>query len=441
MATTTSQPSAAPIAQIEARNLIEADYLEYGAYVNTTRSVPGYDGLKSGQRRVLFALRDVDDGSDEIPSLEVVTQTLKKYHPHGDASIYDTMCRHIHKGFIEGRSNFGTNHLMEEIGAAAYRYTYVKPHKQFTDGAFRFIDQVPTVENEYGLNEPTYLPVPIPLGLTTGAKGIGIGLLCNIPAFSPKSLFDALMADDPSRLKAPAGTFIVSGDMDKLWKTGEGWIQYGLKCYQTWHDLDGKTVSVIEGSGRIFKPRIWDTFSTLIEDESVYTRDESGEKIKMIITRVKGLKRITDEQVHQMAQQAAVEKMFFRIYVTENKVVYRKSMKDWMQELWARYEKVVDTYKTTQVNDLNHRIRILNLIPVAAPGILQDLPISEIAKTTGASEADLREVEGKSIKMLRKSDFGAQITDLNKKITNVQKISAKALAVDFVDMLEKAQAI
>lgn len=422
----------------DAKDLVERDYREYGRYVNSTRANCRIDGLKDVQRRVLLAIRDLERPGEDISAADVVSRTMSVYHPHGDTSVYDTLCRLVRKGFVEGLSNFGLQ-LYEDIPAAHYRYTSLKAHKEFSQGAFRFLDYVPVVENEYHLKEAAFLPVPIPLAFTTGSKGIGVGAASSIPAFSASSLFEALMSDDPSKLKAPPGMFIVSGSVEDIWTKGQGWLQYGLKCYTEWRDLDKKNVSVIEGSGKFFKPDLG-IFEKHFSDETVYYRDESKSHLKLVISRVKSLKRISDEEVHQMAQQAAVSNMFFRLYVSgEDNVVRRISMRDWMHEMWGRYNAIVDEYKINRVRDLNHKIHILELLPKVAPHILDNKSTEEISTMLNVDIADVKEVESRPIKVLRKSDFGSQIETLKSQVDETKKISSTTLAKQFIDTLDKAQ--
>lgn len=425
---------------VDAKSLIEFNYREHGAYVNSTRANVGLDGLKSVQRRVLLALRDVDKASlKKIGSTEVISRCLNNYHPHGDSSIYDTLVRLVQKGFVIGKSNFGSVDVFEDVVPAAYRYTYVKSHKEFSEGSFRFIDLVPTYENEYGKTEPKFLPIPIPLALTTGSKGIGFGLLASIPAFSANSLFDALMADDPSKLKAPVGLFITSGSLDKLWMRGEGWIQYGLKCYTQWAELDGKQVSVIEGPGRLFKPNVKNIFKQYLDDECVYIRDESSSVIRLVISRVKNIKRINDELVHQLAQRAAVHQQFYKVYITKEGKAYRYNIRDWMQELWLEYNKIVDHYKKDTIKVINDKIEILKLIPLVGPHILNNKSTREIAKLVKAPVNSIKEVEGKPIRTLRKDNFDAEIKSLSDEANVIKAINAKSLARDFVNVIDKSQ--
>ena len=426
--------------EVSVLTLIKQNYKNFGEYVNETRGNVKLDGLKAVQRRVLLSVKDCDKGK-EIGSSEVVAYCLNNFHPHSDASIYDTLVRLVQKGFVISNANFGNIDSYDPSDPAHYRYTSIKSHKQLNDGVFKFTDQIEQVENEYGRMEPKTLAVPIPLALTTGATCIGFGSSASIPFFSAKSLFNTLHADDPTLLKAPNGIYIISGDIKKLWTTDQGMLQYGYKCFKQQSDLDGKEISIIEGPGRYFPTGVKNLFEELENDGSVYIRDESGKRTRVAISRSKNIKRITDEEVHKLALQASVSQRMFRIAIHDEGQTQPISIQKWMQKLWTQYDSTVENYKLDRVKKLERKIEILNLYPKVGPLVHKQIPADEIAKKLKLDIQTVNEILSKPTKTFYKTESSQEIYDLEKEIKNVKSLSAKALGQDVVNTLEKAQGV
>lgn len=163
-------------------------YLEYAISVVKGRAIPHYfDGLKPGQRRILFAMHGLGlrSGSRHVKSARVVGECLGKYHPHGDQAVYDTMVRmaqpfSLLHPLVDGQGNFGS---LEGDAAAAARYTEAR----LSDNAWLLLDElnsggiefVPNYDGER--SEPKFLPAIVPILLVNGASGVGVGLACEIP--------------------------------------------------------------------------------------------------------------------------------------------------------------------------------------------------------------------------------------------------------------------
>lgn len=419
---------------INATQLITENYLTYGQYIDSFRAVPGIDGLKAVQRRVLLAVKDEASGKFQRSS-QVVGRCLGYYHPHGDC--YETLVRMVRDGYVIGHGNFGG--LLPQDEAAAMRYTSVKASTKFNESIFKLVPHAPSIENEFGNMEPTYLPVPIPLCLTTGSRGIGVGLLSMIPSFSATSLYKALVNDDPKYLQAPKGLNIVSGEIEKIWTRGEGFLTYGLHVYKKKSLTDDKQVSIIEGSPRVFFPEIDKIFGKELDEETVYIRDESVDNIRLIVSRVKAIKRINDDQVHEMAQQAAAKTLFCRIYVSDGKSAIRMGLQEWLQLCWEKYSTTVEAYKSDQISKLEHKKRVCELIPVVYPLLLKGMKTKAIAGQLKETMVIIRDIESRPLRMLRKTDFDADITQINSEIRQIQKLTSKELGEGFVTSLADLQ--
>ena len=178
---------------------IKHSYLDYAMSVIVGRALPDVrDGLKPVQRRILYAMMELGlrSGSSYKKSARVVGETMGKYHPHGDAAIYETMVRmaqdfSMRYPLVDGQGNFGS---IDGDPAAAMRYTEAK---LFESGELMLADiDEDTVEwgpnFDESLKEPLTLPSMIPNLLVNGSSGIAVGMATNIPPHNLCEVVDAL---------------------------------------------------------------------------------------------------------------------------------------------------------------------------------------------------------------------------------------------------------
>ena len=188
------------IMQTEYSELMQKSYIDYSMSVITARAVPDVrDGLKPVQRRVLYAMEQLGLNYDKPhrKSARIVGDTMGKYHPHGDSSIYDTLVvleQDFKKGMalVDGHGNFGS---IEGDGAAAMRYTEAKL-KKFTQDVYladldkNVVDFMPNFDETE--KEPVVLPVRVPNLLVNGSEGIAVGMTTNIPTHNLGEVIDAV---------------------------------------------------------------------------------------------------------------------------------------------------------------------------------------------------------------------------------------------------------
>ncbi len=175
-------------------------YLDYAMSVIVARALPDVrDGLKPVQRRILYAMHElgVGAGSPYKKSARVVGEVLGKYHPHGDAAVYDAMVRlaqdfSMRYPLIDGQGNFGS---IDGDAPAAMRYTEVRLHhlaeEMLTDLDKDTVDFVANFDGS--LQEPTVLPARLPNLLLNGSSGIAVGMATNIPPHNLKELSSAII--------------------------------------------------------------------------------------------------------------------------------------------------------------------------------------------------------------------------------------------------------
>jgi len=148
----------------------------YKQYINTERAIPDYrDGLKPVQRRILWAMYNLNLFKNFTKCARTVGDTIGKYHPHGDTSTYEALVKmsnsHSKYPMIQGQGNFGTR----IDPPAAYRYTEARL-TALSQELFKYMDIVPLIPNFSGdMKEPFVLASPLPVLLLKGSEGIGYG--------------------------------------------------------------------------------------------------------------------------------------------------------------------------------------------------------------------------------------------------------------------------
>lgn len=190
------------ILKTEYSDLMQKSYIDYAMSVICQRALPDIrDGLKPVQRRVLYAMDQLGLNYDKPhrKSARIVGDTMGKYHPHGDSSIYEALVvleQDFKKGMalVDGHGNFGS---IEGDGAAAMRYTEAKL-KKFTQDVYLkdldkdVVDFVPNFDETE--KEPEVLPVRVPNVLINGAEGIAVGMTTSIPTHNLAEVVDAVVA-------------------------------------------------------------------------------------------------------------------------------------------------------------------------------------------------------------------------------------------------------
>ncbi|MCZ8325160.1 MAG: DNA topoisomerase IV subunit A [Sphingomonadaceae bacterium] len=296
-------------------------YLVYALSTITARSLPDLrDGLKPVHRRLLWAMRQLKLNPNDAfkKSARVVGDVIGKYHPHGDASVYDAMVRlaqdfSLRYPLVEGQGNFGN---IDGDNAAAYRYTEARLTKTaiqlmagLDEGTVNFI---PTYNGEE--EEPEIFPGLFPNLLANGSSGIAVGMATNIPSHNVAEIIDAtlLLIDNPhaehSQLMElfqgpdfPTGGIVAESRevISRAYETGRGALRVrgrfstGRNPDGTWEDtgiekLGGGAWQLVisEIPYQLPKGKLIEQVAQLIADKKLPiledVRDESDEQIRLI---------------------------------------------------------------------------------------------------------------------------------------------------------------
>ncbi|HUI88741.1 MAG TPA: DNA gyrase subunit A [Anaerolineales bacterium] len=188
------------IQQVDIDAQMRSAYLDYAMSVIVARALPdARDGLKPVHRRILYAMQDmgIRSNSGYKKSARIVGEVLGKYHPHGDAAVYESMARmaqdfSMRYLLVDGQGNFGS---IDGDAPAAMRYTEARLHRLaeelLADIDKDTVDFGPNFDDS--LEEPLVLPARIPNLLMNGAAGIAVGMATNIPPHNLRELIDAIV--------------------------------------------------------------------------------------------------------------------------------------------------------------------------------------------------------------------------------------------------------
>ena len=216
-----TEPTGGKIVPIDIEHEMRKSYLLYSMSVIVSRALPDVrDGLKPIHRRILYAMHDINLTADKPyrKSATLVGEVMGKYHPHGDAAIYDAIVRmaqdfSMRYTLVDGHGNFGS---VDGDPPAALRYTEVRMARlseyMLADIEKNTVDFVPNFDAS--LKEPSVLPSRFPQLLVNGSSGIAVGMATNIPPHNMREVIDAVvhLIDQPDATVADLMQFIKGPD-------------------------------------------------------------------------------------------------------------------------------------------------------------------------------------------------------------------------------------
>ena len=277
------------IIQLDFSEEMRNSYRDYAVSVIIARALPDIrDGLKPVQRRILYAMKELGLAPDKPhrKSARIVGDTMGKYHPHGDSSIYDALV-HMTEDYslsiplVDGHGNFGS---IDGDSAAAMRYTEAR----LSSGAMTMLDNLDKGLVPFGPNfdesekEPLVLPATLPNLLLNGTTGIAVGMETNIP---------------PQYIKGPdfpTGAMITNADdIRTIYETGEGKLKLRAKTVIEDSDYGRKNIVITEIPYTVAgnKQKLLESLLTLTKDkvfDEIYdVRDESSKEGIRLVVEVK----------------------------------------------------------------------------------------------------------------------------------------------------------
>ena len=203
------------IHEVDLKKTMEESYIDYAMSVIVSRALPDVrDGLKPVQRRILYSMVELNNGPDKPhrKCARIVGDTMGKYHPHGDSSIYGALVNMAQEWstrymLVDGHGNFGS---VDGDGAAAMRYTEARLSKismeLISDINKDTVDFVPNFDETE--KEPSVLPARFPNLLVNGTTGIAVGMVTNIPPHNLKEIIAAVVKIIDNRIEEDRETTI-----------------------------------------------------------------------------------------------------------------------------------------------------------------------------------------------------------------------------------------
>jgi DNA gyrase subunit A len=312
---------------------MKQSYLDYAMSVIVGRALPDVrDGLKPVHRRVLYAMHELgnDWNKPYKKSARVVGDVIGKYHPHGDAAVYDTIVRmaqpfSLRYMLIDGQGNFGS---VDGDPPAAMRYTEVRmariAHDLLADLDKETVDFAPNYDESE--KEPTVLPTRIPNLLVNGSAGIAVGMATNIPPHNLAEVIDAclLLIENPEagiqdlmgHIPGPDfptfGFINGAGGIRDAYLTGRGRIHLRARCE---FEEDGGRTSIIvtELPYQVNKARLLEKIAELAKEGRLEglsgLRDESDKDgMRMVIELKRG--EVPEVVLNNLYQQTSMQTVF-----------------------------------------------------------------------------------------------------------------------------------
>jgi DNA gyrase subunit A len=291
---------------------MRSSYLDYAMSVIIGRALPDVrDGLKPVHRRILYAMYKEGNTSDKryIKCAGVVGEVIKKYHPHGDAAVYDTLVRmtqdfNMRYPLIDGQGNFGS---VDGDPAAAYRYTECRlsrlAEELLADIDKETVDFVPNFDES--TEEPTVLPTKLPNLLINGSDGIAVGMATKIPPHNLTEIIEAtiLLINKPGATldevlslvpgpDFPTGAYLYGrGGIKAAYETGRGQFTMRAKAAIERPTKEKQQIVITEIPFQVNKAKTIERIAELVQDKRIEgisdVRDESDRDGMRIVVELR----------------------------------------------------------------------------------------------------------------------------------------------------------
>lgn len=405
----------AEIIPINIEDEMKSSYLDYAMSVIIGRALPDIrDGLKPAHRRILYAMYKEGLLSNKRYSkcAGVVGEVLKKYHPHGDAAVYDTMVRmaqewNMRYPLIDGQGNFGS---IDGDSAAAYRYTEARL-RAIAEELLEHIDEntVDFTPNFDGSTvEPVVLPSKIPNLLINGSDGIAVGMATKIPPHNLSEIVDGLVAliDEPNTESKdlmkivkgpdfPTGGFIHGKEgIHKAYETGRGSIKIRARAMiEPMAKGDKECIVITEIPYQVNKARLIERIAGLVQEGKLSgvmdIRDESDrDGMRVVVELKRGT--VAGVVMNQLYAHTAMQTSFGTILLAivngQPKVV---NLKDALQLFLDHRKEVVIRRTAYRLREAEKRLHILEGLKIAIENIDAIVALIKKSKEPATARAGL----------------------------------------------------
>ena len=447
------------IQEVDLQKTMEQSYIEYAMSVIASRALPDVrDGLKPVQRRVLYSMIELNNGPDKPhrKSARIVGDTMGKYHPHGDSSIYGALVNMAQEWstrypLVDGHGNFGS---VDGDGAAAMRYTEARLSKismeLLADINKNTVDFVPNFDETE--KEPTVLPSRYPNLLVNGTQGIAVGMATNIPPHNLREVIQAVvkMIDNKVQedrdtdieellpiVKGPdfptGGIILGTRGVEEAYRTGRGKIRVrGVTSIESMPNGKSRII-VSELPYMVNKARLIEKIAELVKDKKIDgitdLRDESdreGMRICIELRKDANANVIMNQLYKHTQIQDSFGVIMLALVNNEPKVM---NLKDILTYYIMHQEDVVTRRTQYDLNKAEERDHILQGLLIALDNIDEVIQIIRSSENTQVAKDRL-------IQRFKLTDVQAQaIVDM--RLRALTGLERSKLEQEHADLLEK----
>ena len=439
---------------------ISERYLSYALSTITSRSLPDVrDGLKPVHRRVLYAMMQLklNHNLSFKKSARVVGDVMGKFHPHGDAAIYESMVRMAQEfalryPLVDGQGNFGN---IDGDNAAAMRYTEAR----MTNVAELLLSEIDKDTVDFRVTyddegqEPVVLPSAFPNLLANGSQGIAVGMATSIPPHNINELIDALLhlikfpnASDQTILNYvkgpdfPTGGVLVepSESIHDSYKKGKGGFRLRAKWFVEKIKGGQWQIIVNEIPYQIQKSRLLEKIAELMENKSLPmlsdVRDESDENIRLVI-EPKSRNLLPEMVMETLFKKTDLEtRISLNLNVIDDKNVPGvKSLKDALKS-WLNHRQIILQRKSKfRLAQIEKRINILNgyiTVYLNLDKVIEIIREEDKPKEVLISYFSINEIQAnaildmrlRSLRKLEEIELKKELSDLQNELDEINKI-------------------
>ena len=447
---------------------METSYIDYAMSVIAARALPDVrDGLKPVQRRVLYSMIELNNGPDKPhrKCARIVGDTMGKYHPHGDSSIYGALVNmaqdwSFRAPLVDGHGNFGS---VDGDSAAAMRYTEARLSKismeMLADIGKDTVDFVPNFDETE--KEPTVLPSRFPNLLVNGTTGIAVGMATNIPPHNLSEVINAVVRIIDNRVEEDRNTEIdelldcVKGPdfptggvilgrrgIESAYRTGRGKIKVRGVCDIVLLENGKSQIIITELPFLVNKARLLEKIAELVRDKKIEgitdLRDESDREGMRVVVE---LRRDVNANIilNQLYKHTQLQDTFGVINLAlvnnEPKVM---NLLEMLNHYLKHQEDVVTRRTKYDLNKAEERAHILQGLLIALDNIDEVIAIikasanvaeakEKLTERFGLSEAQsaaIVEMRLRALTGLEREKLEAEYAELQKKIAEYKAILA-----------------